>query len=87
LGVFEFGQTFPTALCNGENFFCSWGDISFDKGSLRFTRAFYRGYLDQGQLEALRKDNPDEYKSMFDKYHDPESPDDLAIEIGKCSPF
>jgi hypothetical protein len=87
-GFFDFEQAFPTALCNSEDsFHCVWGHMDFDKGSLRFERAYYSAYTAQGFLETLREKEPNEYKSLADKYHDPENPDDLAIEIGKCSPF
>jgi hypothetical protein len=42
-GFFKFGQTFPTALCkSGESgVVCFLGDMTFDKSSLRFSRAYY----------------------------------------------
>jgi hypothetical protein len=87
---FEIGNDVPIALCTDDLLFsCAWGSMIFDKSSLRFERANYGGYTSQGYWEKLRSEKSDQYDSGV-KYHravDPDKPDDLFFEIGKCSPF
>jgi hypothetical protein len=61
--------------------------MSFDKGSLSFSRTYDKSYVNQGWLEALRKEDPEKYKFYVDRHKDADDPEDLAIEIGKCSPL
>jgi hypothetical protein len=81
-GFFQFGRTDPIALSTSESDLCCgpWdkasGDVRFDKDSLRFERAIYGAYIMQGAWIMH-----DEGKMAI------ENPDDLFIEIGKCSPF
>jgi len=48
---------------------------------------YYGGYIEQGYQEPIRRD-PERFKrEPPGLVHDPSAPDDLVIEIGKCSPF
>jgi hypothetical protein len=80
---FEFGHDgVPKATCV-ELFDCQplVSSASFDKDTGRFEMIYHGGYIDQGRWERLRQEDP---KTHFPV--DPSNPDDLSIEIGKCSP-
>ncbi len=44
------------------------------------------GYIDQGLMEQLRRERPDEDRRQLSLGY-PTGPEDLTIEIGKCNPF
>jgi hypothetical protein len=80
---FEFGRDgVPKATCV-ELFDCQplVSSASFDKDTHRFEMIYHGGYIDQGRWERLRQENPKTHLPV-----DPANPDDLFIEIGKCSP-
>jgi hypothetical protein len=57
-------------------------DINFH----RYEMVYRGGYIGQGLMEQLRRERPDEYKRQLSLGY-PTGPEDLTIEIGKCSPF
>jgi hypothetical protein len=80
---FEFGRDgVPKATCV-ELFDCQplVSSASFYKDTHRFEMIYHVGYIDQGRWERLRQENPKTHLPV-----DPANPDDLFIEIGKCSP-
>jgi hypothetical protein len=95
-GFFEFGKPHPDPLatCGDASiafFQCHeyWGMAKFDKDSLRFELIHHGAYADQGFWEHLRATDPDEFKRLLSRKeaHDPDHPDDLFFEIGRCSAF
>ena len=64
-------------------------DGSFDKDSLRFELVLKGGFTQQGYWEKLRERDPERYKELLSRKQglDADHPDDLVVEIGKCSPF
>ncbi|MNC80092.1 hypothetical protein D3C75_1327610 [compost metagenome] len=62
-------------------------DASFDKDSRRFEIVYHGGYVDQGYWQQLKREDPKQYESLLfsgdgaDTLH----PDDLVVNIGKCS--
>jgi hypothetical protein len=65
-------------------------DGSFDKVSLRFELVLHGGYMDQGFWEQFRREHPHGSGSTANDPSNPDDhyiePDDLYIEIGRCSP-
>jgi hypothetical protein len=82
---FYFGDDFPRQRCvEGEPFvpqFTCIPSASFDKESLRFEIINHGSYIDQGFWERERREHPKAPLPV-----DPTHPDDLGIEIGRCSP-
>jgi hypothetical protein len=63
---------------------------SLDLNSLRFQLIHANGYMWQGRDRYLKRTNPQEYQKMAQKPPSLDNinrPDDLAIEIGGCSPL
>jgi|HubBroStandDraft_6_1064221.scaffolds.fasta_scaffold249613_1 hypothetical protein len=62
--------------------------MEFDKVSRRFMVAYNTGYISQGFWEQVRREYPERYRDALirGEAHDPSRPDDLFVEIGKCSP-
>jgi hypothetical protein len=52
----------------------------------RFEMVYRGGYIDQGLMEQLRRERPDEDRRQLSLGY-PTGPKDLTIEIGKCNPF
>ena len=73
----------------GRRFICQpeVSDAGFDKDSRRFEMVYHGGYIQQGFWEQLRREEPDRYKLLCSQKqpNDPSHPDDLFIEIGRCS--
>ena len=97
-GVFDFGMSDPMpqlACYEGADSYGLFScqriimDGSFEKDSLRFEFIFHGSYTDQGYWEQLRQKDPQRYKELLARKEAPDAdhPDDLFIEIGKCSPF
>jgi hypothetical protein len=97
---FEFGKDDPMPLVTcfeddpkailASHFNCrrSVFDGSFDKDSRRFEMVGHGGYISQGFWEQHRRENPQQYEGALShgRVGDPTKPDDLFIEIGRCSP-
>jgi hypothetical protein len=94
---FQFeGDMMPLATCEYDtrnilpSFNCRGGvlDGSFDMDSRRFEIVVSRGYISQGFWEQFRREDPEQYRWGLSqgRASDPSHPDDLFIEIGKCSP-
>jgi hypothetical protein len=56
--------------------------FEFDYETLRFEIARSGGYIGQGVGEVFRREYPGE-----DNINNPDNPDDLVFEIGKCNPL
>jgi hypothetical protein len=92
-GFFEFGKPHPETLAScrdvgqplGEFFQCheNWEMAEFDSTSLRFEIIRYGGYTSQGFWEHQRSNDPNAFKQKPGQ--DPDHPDDLFFEIGRCS--
>lgn len=94
---FQFeGDMMPLATCEYDtrnilpSFNCRGGvlDGSFDMDSRRFEIVVSGGYISQGFWEQFRREDPEQYRWGLSqgRASDPSHPDDLFIEIGKCSP-
>jgi hypothetical protein len=74
----------------GDDFFVPSYRGSLDLNSLRFQLILANAYMLQGRHQYLKRTNPQEYQKMaqtpplLDTIN---RPDDLAIEIGACSPL
>jgi hypothetical protein len=93
-GFFEFGKADPTpyAACSDESLFTCREvvrKVEFDEKSLRFTIVNYLGYTQQGFWEYVRANNPDHFTRALSPKEagDPDHPDDMFFEIGRCSAF
>jgi hypothetical protein len=82
---FYFGDDFPNQRCvEGEPFpsrLTCIPSASFDKETLRFEIINHGSYIDQGFWEQEHRKYPKANLPV-----DPTHPDDLGIEIGRCSP-
>jgi hypothetical protein len=91
---FEFGDKFPTAICEESTqlpgrFDCLWAEVSFDKETNRFERIHRGAFIDQGFWEKMHQEDPERYGDLLSRKqaNDISHPDDIFLEIGKCSPF
>ena len=90
---FEGQDALPVASCSDDaDFFaCRFHlkDAEFERTSLRFQMFARGGYVIQGLYQELRRKDPEGYKSIHssEKEKPADSPDDVVIEIGSCSPF
>lgn len=91
---FYSGTDMPLATCvysidsvMGEQFNCE-PKGAFDKDSRRFKMIYDSGYINQAFWEQFRREHPQEYKQRLSQHEaaTPDHPDDLFIEIGRCSP-
>jgi hypothetical protein len=75
--------------CGDDFFLPTHRGSSLDLNSLRFQLVRPDGYIRQGSDQYLKQTNPQEYQKMAQKLSVDRinHPDDLAIEIGKCSPL
>jgi hypothetical protein len=92
--LFDFGEKdpLPEATCKKDyTFDCQrvTADFNFDDKTLRFEIARHGSYVDQGYWERLRREESDRYDSLQKSKQaiDPDAPDDLVFEIGKCNPL
>lgn len=94
-GMFKFGENVPIGACNETIglLFCKGlggvtSDFKVDIESHRFTIAYINGYVNQAFSERALRTPPEKYKHLtaHGEKHDP-APDDLFVQIGKCSPF
>jgi hypothetical protein len=93
---FEFGKEMPMPLLTcrddllGPTFVCKHviTDGGFDKDSRRFELVYHGGYISQGFWEQFRREHLEDYERGLKqgRAFDPSKPDDLFIEIGRCSP-
>jgi hypothetical protein len=94
-GMFRFGEDAPLGQCYefADLLLCKavvgTSYIWFDIESRRFTIAFLQGYTDQAFSERALRAPPEKYKNLtaHGETYDPSHPDDLAVEIGVCTPF
>jgi len=79
----------PTPFeCTPNKWGTAWYDAAFDPKTLRFEIVFHGSYINQGFNARLKQSDPDTYlKGRAEGWvADPDKPDDLVLEIGKCSP-
>ncbi|WP_175755833.1 hypothetical protein [Burkholderia cepacia] len=75
--------TFGSLLCRS-----GLADANFDKDSRRFELVYRGAYTSQGYWQQLKRGDSKQYESLLasGRGGDAERPDDLSIQIGKCSP-
>jgi hypothetical protein len=76
--------------CGDDDFFVPLYRGELDLNSLRFQLVHANAYIRQGRDQYLKQTNPPEYQKMAKQIPSLDSinrPDDLAIEIGGCSPL
>jgi hypothetical protein len=92
----ELGEKQATGLCVGNTsdpilggMYCRpvLADVFFSNDINRFEIVRHGAYINQGYLERHRVEDPELYKSELSDGVNPSHPDDLVIEIGRCSPF
>jgi hypothetical protein len=88
------GDRPPLAKCGDAGYGVFWctpigtSYVEFDMDSRRFTIGYLGAYIDQAGSEQLRREHPEVYDHLRTEgaATDPSHPDDLFVEIGKCSP-
>jgi len=83
-------KTFDGSGDCGDDFFVPSYRGSLDLNSLRFQLILANAYMLQGRHQYLKQTNPQEYQKMAQKppvLDTINRPDDLSIEIGRCSPL